>query len=85
MRTTGKKRAIRSALQRLGLHTTPKAVAHALMQQGIVVDEGLVRRVRLDLLKGRTTSRFAEVPRPVPSPAVRRRPQRFPSRRGQGT
>jgi hypothetical protein len=80
MRTTGKKRAVRNALYCLGLHTTPKAVAHALMQQGIVVDEGLVRLVRLDLLKGMTASRFAKVVRPVPSAAVRRCPQAFPGR-----
>jgi hypothetical protein len=85
MRTAGKKRAIRNAFFRLGLHTTPKAVVQASAQQGIVVDEELVRLVRLVPLKERTAGRFAEVPRPVPSPAVRRRPQRFPSRRGQGT
>jgi hypothetical protein len=78
MRTTGKKRAIRNALYRLGLHTTPKAVAHALWQQGIQVDEQLVRQVHFELLKETTKARTAKVHRPVPPPAVRRRPQGFP-------
>jgi hypothetical protein len=80
MRTTGKRRAIRNALYRLGLHATPKAVAHALSEQGVQVDEGLVRQVRFEMLKEMTNSRFAKVPRPVPSPAVRRCPQGFPGR-----
>jgi hypothetical protein len=76
----GQEAAIRNALRRLGLHATPKAVVQELMQQGIVVDEELVRQVRLDLLKGMTASGFAKVPRPVPPPAVRRRPQGLPGR-----
>jgi hypothetical protein len=80
MRTTGKKRAIRNALYRLGLHTTPKAVAHALWQQGIQVDEQLVRQVHFKLLKETTGARIAKVNRPVPSQAMRRRPQGFPKR-----
>ena len=35
MRTTGKKRTIRYAPYRLGLHATPKAAVHALMRQSI--------------------------------------------------
>jgi hypothetical protein len=84
MRTTGKKRAIMNALSRLGLHTTPKAIVHALMQQGISVDEELVRQVRIELLKENTGARVTEVSRSLPSPAVRRRPQGFPGRRGRG-
>jgi len=78
MRTSCKKRAIRNAFFRLGLHATPKAVAHALWQQGIQVDEQLVRRVHFELLKETTEARTAKVHRPVPPPAVRRRPQGFP-------
>jgi hypothetical protein len=51
MRTAAKRRAIRNALYRLGLHTTPKAIAHALREQGVLVDEGLVRQVRFEMLK----------------------------------
>lgn len=81
MRTTGKKRAIRNAFFRLGLHTTPKAVVYALAQQGVRVDEELVRRVRFELLEETTGERIAGFTRPVTSPAVRRRPQAFPGRR----
>jgi hypothetical protein len=82
MRTTGKKRAIRNALSRLGLHATPKAVVHALREQGVQVAEELVRQVRFELLKEATRARNAEVPRPVPPPGVPRRPKGFPGRQG---
>jgi hypothetical protein len=81
MRTTSTKRAIRNAFTRLGLHATPKAVVHALAQQGVQVDEELVRQVRFEILK-ETTSRVAAVPKPIPSPTVRRCPKGFPGRRG---
>jgi hypothetical protein len=84
MRTAGKKRAIRDAYVRLGLHATPKAVVHALAQQGVLVDEELVRRVRFGMLKESTGAGVGKVARPVPSPAVRRRPKGFPGRRGRG-
>jgi hypothetical protein len=80
MRTTGTKRTIRNAFFRLGLHATPKAVAHALAQQGVQVDEEFVRRVRFEMLKESTGARNTEVPGALPSPAVRRRPQGFPRR-----
>jgi hypothetical protein len=80
MRWVSTKRAIRNTLYRLGLHTTPKAVVHALAQQGIRVGEELVRQVRFEMLNDSTVERFAGVSRPVPSPAVRRRPQGFPRR-----
>jgi hypothetical protein len=78
MRTTGKKRAIRNAFHRLGLHATAKGVVHALAQQGIQVDEELVRQVHFELRKETTEARTAKVHRPVPPPAVRRCPQGFP-------
>jgi hypothetical protein len=80
MRTTGKKQAVRNALFGLGLHTTPKAVAHALRQQGVSVTEELVRQVRFEMLKETTHARPGKVARPAPPPAVRRRPQGFPRR-----
>ena len=82
MRTTGTKRAIRTAFFRLGLHTTPKALVHALREQGVQVGAELVRQVRIEVLKEATGARVAKVPRPVPSPGVRRRPKGFPGRRG---
>jgi hypothetical protein len=78
MRTTRKRRAIRSALYRLGLHATPQAVLLALREQGVVVGEALVRQVRFEMLKECTGARAGKVSRPVQSPAVRRRPQGFP-------
>jgi len=81
MRTIGKKRAIRNAFYRLGLHITPRVVVEALAQQGIKVDEELVRQVRFDMLKESTRGRVATVSRPIPLPAVRRCPKGFPGRR----
>ena len=81
MRTTGKKRAIRHTFFRLGLHTTPKNIVDALAQQGVLVDEELVRQVRFELLKKATQARAGELTRPGPSPAMRRRPQGFPGQR----
>ena len=80
MRTAGTKRAIRNALYRLGLHTTPKAIAHVLREQGVLVDEGLVRQVRFEMLKEAVRGKVGKVARRVTVPAVRRRPQGFPKR-----
>ena len=82
MQMTGKKRAIRNAFYRLGLHATPKGVVEVLAQQGIKVDEEFVRQVRFDMLKESTGGRVATVSRPVPLPAVRRCPKGFPGRLG---
>ena len=78
MRTAGKKRAVRNAFFRLGLHTTPKAVVHALRERGVQVDEELVRQVRIELVRETTGARVGKASRLVSSPAVRRRPQGFP-------
>jgi hypothetical protein len=74
------KRAIRNAFYRLGLHATSKDVVDVLAQQSVQVTEVLVRQVRIELLKETTTERVGKVSRPVPSPAMRRRPQGFPGR-----
>jgi hypothetical protein len=78
MRTPDKRRAVRNALYRLGLHTTPKAVAHVLREQGVLVDEGLARQVRFEMLKEADRGKVGKVARRVTVPAVRRRPQGFP-------
>jgi hypothetical protein len=83
MRTTSMKRAIRNAFYRLGLHATPKGVVHVLAQQGVRLSEEVVRQVRFEILNETAGERFAGVSKPVPSPAVRRRPQGLP-RRHQG-
>src|SRR5215472_11282903 len=77
MRRVSTKRAIRNTLYRLGLHTTPKAVVHALAQQGVRVSEELVRQVRFEMLNDSTAKRIARVSRPMPSPVMRRRPRGF--------
>ena len=49
MRRTNTKRAIRHAFYRLGLHTRPETVAHALREQGVQVTEELIRQVRFEI------------------------------------
>jgi hypothetical protein len=83
MRTASKERAIRNAFFRLGLHATPKEIVQALGEQGVEVEEELVRQVRLDMLNESTKAGDSKVTRPVPSPGVRRRPQDFPGRQGR--
>jgi hypothetical protein len=78
VRKTTKQQAIKNAFYRLGMHATPKGVVHALAQQGIQVDEELVRLVRIEMLNRTTESRLA--PSPAPSPTVRRSPKGFPRR-----
>jgi hypothetical protein len=80
MRATGTKRAIRNAIFRLGLHATPKMVVHALREQGVMVDEALVRDVRFEMLKESTGATVGKASRPVQAQVVRRRPRAFPRR-----
>jgi hypothetical protein len=60
--------AIRLALYRLRLQTTPKGIVHALAQQGIQVAEELVRTVLMEMLKETRKGRVARVSRPGPVP-----------------
>jgi hypothetical protein len=80
MHPTSNTEAIRHALHRLGLHFPPKGIVAALAQQGIEVDEELVRDVRFEMLIEGIRSKVAKVPVRVKSPAVGRRPQGFPKR-----
>ena len=80
MGTPDNRRAIRNAFYRLGLHTAPKAIAHALLEQGVLVDEGLVRQVRFEMVKEAARGKVGKVARRVTVPAVRRRPRGFPER-----
>jgi len=61
MRTTSTKRAIKNTFYRLGLHTTPKGVVRVLAQQGVRVNEELVRQVRFEMLIETAGERFAGV------------------------
>jgi hypothetical protein len=76
-----RKRAVREAFHRLGLHTRPAAIVRTLAEFGIAVGEDLVRLVRVELLKGtaETLRERARTPRPAPRPPARRPPQ--PGRR----
>ena len=51
-RRTSKSAAIRTALDQLGWHANAKDVAALLANYGNDVDEGLVRKVKLESLKG---------------------------------
>jgi hypothetical protein len=75
-----KTQAIRYAFFCLGLHTPAKGVVDVLAQQGIQVNEELVRQVRFELLKESTKGSVAKVSRPAGSTRVRHRPQGFPRR-----
>ena len=44
-------RAIQNALARLGMHASPKQVVAFLANVGIDVNDGLVRQVKIDMLK----------------------------------
>jgi hypothetical protein len=69
--------AIRNALFRHALQTTAKGIVDALAQQGIQVDERVVRQVGFKLLKKTTEARVRKVSWPGQTPAVRC-PQGFP-------
>ncbi len=77
-----RKQAVRNAFLRAGLHTPPGAIVHALRGRGIDVGEAVVWRVRLEMLKHAAGAWRAPIFRPVPTPAVQRRPGGFPGRRG---
>jgi hypothetical protein len=76
---SSKKKAVADALIRLGLHARAEAVAQALAEQGVGVNEALVTLVRLELLK-KNTQPCGPLPRPVTRTAVRHRPQSHPRR-----
>ena len=48
---TSKARAIQNALARLGMQASPEQVVAALADLGIVVNEALVRQVKVEMLK----------------------------------
>jgi hypothetical protein len=78
---TARKQAIRHALFRRSLHTPPKGIIDALAQQGVLVDEELVRQVPIELLKEATRGRIAVVP--MLNLGVRRRPKWSHGKRAQ--
>ena len=66
-------RAIQNTLARLGMQASPKQVVAALAEFGIDVNEGLVRQVKVDLLKQAAKSERQRVRTPqIERPQVRR-------------
>ena len=77
----GKKRAVQNTLGRLGMQASNREVVAALAEVGVGVTEGLVRQVRVELLKeaARVERRRARLPA---TPHRLQRPQKVPPRRG---
>ena len=76
-----KTRAIQNALARLGMQARPPQVVAALADIGIVVNEALVRQVRVKMLKQAAKVERQQVRTPqIERPQVRR-PPKLPPRR----
>ena len=75
-------RAIQNALARLGMQARPAQVVAALADIGIVVNEALVRQVRVEMLKqaAKVERQLVRTPQ-IERPQVRR-PPKLPPRRG---
>jgi hypothetical protein len=74
-------RAIQNALARLGMQARPAQVVAALADIGIVVNEALVRQVRVEMLNQAAKVERQQVRTPqIERPQVRR-PPKLPPRR----
>lgn len=74
-------RAIQNALARLGMQARPAQVVATLADIGIVVNEALVRQVRVEMLKQAAKVERQQVKTPqIKRPQVRR-PPKLPPRR----
>ena len=74
-------RAIQNALARLGMQARPAQVVAALADIGIVVNEALVRQVRVKILKQAAKVERQQVRTPqIERPQVRCPPKRPPRR-----
>lgn len=78
-----RKRAIRDTLGRLGMQASNREVVAALAEVGIGVTEGLVRQVKVELLKGAARGDRQRAGLPRVSSAQLRRPPKIPPRRGR--
>jgi hypothetical protein len=76
-----KTRAIQNALARLGMQARPAQVVAALADIGIVVNEVLVRQVRVELLKQAAKVERQRVKTPEAQRPQVRRPPKLPPRR----
>ena len=74
-------RAIQNTLARLGMQVSPQQVVGALAAFGIDVNEGLVRQVKVEMLKRAAKTERQQMRTPqVKHPQVRR-PPKVPPRR----
>jgi hypothetical protein len=84
-RGAGRRRAVRDAWGRLGLHVPVRRVVEELARHGVEVSEALVTAVRIEILKevgrrrGVNGGSVGNCPR-----AGTWRPQKRPPRRGRG-
>ncbi len=77
-----RKRAIQEALGRLGMQAGNREVVALLAEWGIGVTEGLVRQVKVEILKGMARAERQKAPAPdrCRRPPVRLPPKIPPSR-----
>ena len=75
----GIRRRIKDELGRLGLQAKAREVVAALARCGVVASEGLVNRVRFDLLKGTGAARGTSTR--SGRPQTRRSPPKIPEKR----
>jgi hypothetical protein len=79
---TSRARAIRNTLARLGMQASPKQVVATLAGCGIEVDEALVRRVKIEMLKeAAQVDRHQRKAPPAERPKAQR-PPKVPPRHG---
>ena len=73
--------AVQGTLLRLGMHARASEVVEALAEYGIVVSEGLVHRVKLEMVQqtSQVQRQLAAMPRPK---SVVRLPPKVPGGRG---
>jgi hypothetical protein len=74
-------RAIQNALTRLGMQARPAQVVAALADIGIVVNEALVRQVRVEMLKRAAKVERHQVRTPQVERPQARHPPKVPPRR----
>jgi hypothetical protein len=78
---TSKTRAIQNALDRLGMQASPQQVVAALAEFGIDVNGGLVRQVKLEMLKQAAKVERQQVKGLKAERPQVRRPPKLPPRR----
>ena len=78
---SSRRRAIQNTLAHLGMQSSPAQVVAALAEFGIDVNEGLVRQVKVDMLKQAAKSERQQVRTPQVERSQVRCPPKVPHRR----